>query len=146
MATFSNPSDTYFEDQARGSRSLRQSNMQRQVSRPFDGYGTASSARFENATSGLRFENLRDTFNAPMQNGSLNNSHFPFDVGAAQSWNSTAPSLPSFGNSVNGGNGMQHMGNFGPTRSLRANRGRPDLQNVSSLLRCHRQPSLTGLG
>lgn len=89
---------------------MRQSNMPRQTLRPFEGYGTAPSTRFgaDNGAANLRYDSMREAFNAPP----INNANFPYDVGAAQNWNSAAATIPTFG-------GVNAMEPFGSTRGMK---------------------------
>lgn len=118
MASFSNPSDAYFDDPTRSPRSMRQSNVPRQTLRPFEGYGTAPSTRFgtdNGVAANLRYDSMREAFNAP----SVNNTNFPYDVGVAQSWNSAATNIPTFG-------GVNAMEAFGSTRGMKQEGPRAD--------------------
>jgi hypothetical protein len=77
-----------------------------------------------------RFDNSRDGYNSmSMQNGQIANA-FPYDPAAAQTWNAGAQAM-------NGGAGMLGSnGAFGPSRSVKASRGRPAIPEVHIELLC----------
>jgi hypothetical protein len=81
----------------------------------------------------MRFDNMREGFGAsPMQNPGAGNAHFPYDAGAAQTWNSNGGPLQSFGNGMGT---MPQNSNYGPSRSVKPSRGRVGVSNVS-MLKC----------
>lgn len=132
MAAYSNYQDNHFQDNSgRSPRgSMRQPQLGRASSRPYDAYGPAmSNGPFGgNGMMSGRFDNSRDAYNSmPMQNGQLANA-FPYDPAAAQTWNAGAQA-------ANGGTGMLGSnGAFGPSRSVRASRGRPAIPEVCTTL------------
>lgn len=130
MAAYTNPPEQYFDDiTGRSPRSFRQQHSVRQATRPFDGYASMHNQVFRSDAGlpSLRFENVRDNYTASMANAALGNPHFPFDVSAAQTWNSNGPPMPSL---TNGANGLPPIGTFGGNRSFKPTRGRVGLPNV----------------
>ena len=84
---------------------------------PFGGNGMMSG----------RFDNGRDSYNSMSMQGTPLGNAFPYDPAAAQTWNSGAQAM-------NGGAGMLGPnGAFGPSRSVKASRGRPAIPEVSRL-------------
>lgn len=131
MAAFSSQPEGFYDDPSgRSPRSMRNPQVARHNSRPMDGYGSIPNSMFGNGNNApaLRFNDARDNFGGPMQPGAVGNAHFPFDVGAAQTWNA---------GSMQYNNGMGNMsqdGGYGPSRSVKPSRGRAGLANVSELL------------
>ncbi len=131
MATFSNPSEAFYDDLSSTSpRAFRNPQLNRQMGRN-DGYGGINPPMFgnEGPVPSMRFENMRDNFGAPMQNPGAGNVHFPYDAGAAQTWNSSGPSLHNFGNGMGT---LPPNQNYGPSRSVKPSRGRAAISNVSN--------------
>lgn len=130
MATFSNPSEAFYEDGPGNSpRAFRNPQINRQGGRN-DGYGNVHTPMFGNdaAIPTMRFDNMRDGFGGPMNNSALGNIHFPYDPNTAQTWSSGGGSLQSFGN---GQPGIHQNQNFNPSRSVKPSRGRAGISNVS---------------
>lgn len=131
MATFSNPSDGFYDRASdRSPRAMRSHHSIRHSARPMDGYNTMQGSMFGNGAGGpsMRFDGMRENFGPPMQNGA--SAHFPYDAGAAQTWN--ASNMP-YGNGMGG---MSQDNGYGPARSVKPSRGRSNISNVSE------QPSL----
>jgi hypothetical protein len=133
MAAYSNYQDNHFQDNSGRSprSSMRQPQMNRQASRPYDAYGPAmnNGAFGGNGMMSGRFDNARDGYNSMSMQGSQLGNAFPYDPAAAQTWNSGAQAM-------NGGSGMLGTnGAFGPSRSVKASRGRLAIPEVCSVLR-----------
>ncbi|KIW53801.1 hypothetical protein, variant [Exophiala xenobiotica] len=129
MATFSNPSEAFYDDLSSTSpRAFRNPQLNRQMGRN-DGYGGINPPMFgnEGPVPSMRLENMRDNFGAPMQNPGAGNVHFPYDAGAAQTWNSSGPSLQNFGNGMGT---LPPNQNYGPSRSVKPSRGRAAISNL----------------
>jgi hypothetical protein len=74
-----------------------------------------------------------DPFGNSFQQPPGNNmSHFPYDLNAAQTWNSPAPPMPSLGNGMGP---MGQNGDFGPARSVKPSRGRTAINQVRLCVR-----------
>ena len=117
----------------RSPRNGRQQQLHRQMSRPFDAYGTMPNAgnmyQHEDPLGFPRFDGGRTQFNPSMQSGHINGSQFNYDLSASQSWNPNGNAMPSFGgppSSLLGPSGSM----MGQTR-LKPSRGRGALSNVS---------------
>lgn len=130
MATFSNPSEGFYDESShRSPRTMRNPQLTRHNSRPMDGYNTMQGSMFGNGTNGpnMRFDTMRDNFGPPMQGG---NNHFPYDAGAAQTWNASSM---QYNNGFNSGM-PQGNGYGGPARSVKPSRGRGGLNDVCSVV------------
>ena len=130
MATFSNASEAFYDDVSGTSpRAFRNAQVNRQATRT--DYAGVNGPMFgaEGSLPNMRFDNMRDGFGAPpIPNPGAGNIHFPYDAGAAQTWNSGAGALPSFGNGM--ATQIQNA-NYGPSRSVKPSRGRMGISNVS---------------
>jgi len=137
MATFSNPSGTFYDDvSGRSPRGFRNPQLNRPVGGVADGYGAGMQGSLFGADGSLpsmRFDSIRDGFGAPLQNPMTGNPHFPYDAGAAQTWSSSGGSMQSFGNGMGGM--PQGTTNYGPSRSVKPSRGRVAVSNVSAIRR-----------
>lgn len=130
MATFSNASEAFYDDVSGTSpRAFRNAQLNRQGNRT--DYGNMNAPMFgaEGSVPNMRFDNMRDGFGAPIPNPGAGNIHFPYDAGAAQTWNSGGGSLQSFGNGMPS---QVQNANYGPSRSVKPSRGRMGLSNVRS--------------
>jgi len=130
MATFSNASETFYEEVSGTSpRAFRNAQLNRQPVRA-DGYGGMHAPMFgaEGSLPAMRFDAMRDGFGGPMQNPGAGNIHFPYDASAAQTWSSGGASLQSFGNGMGA---MSQNANYGSSRSVKPSRGRVGISNVS---------------
>jgi hypothetical protein len=129
MATFSNAGETQiYDDFNRSPRSFRNPAMNRQPGRA-DGFSTMHGGfPLDQSIASARFGNRPDPFGTNFQQPPAGNmSHFPYDVQAAQTWNSPAPPMPSFGGALNG---MGQNGDMGPPRGVKPSRGRAGINNV----------------
>ncbi len=130
MAAYSNYQENHFQDNSgRSPRgTMRQPQLNRQASRPYDAYGPPmNNGPFGgNGMMSGRFENARDGYNSMSMQGAQLGNGFPYDPAAAQTWNSGAQAM-------NGGAAMlgsNPNGAFGPSRSVKASRGRPAIPEV----------------
>ena len=132
MTTYQNSSDNYLDTSTRSPRSLRtQPQLRRQASRPFDAYGTMPTGpMYPTEDTMSRFESGRNVFQPPMQATQLNGHHFPYELGGAQTWNTTTNPLQPLGGHNTGM--MPPIGSFGATGRLKPSRGRNGLPSVSS--------------
>lgn len=129
MAAFQNASEPLYDDFAnRSPRSFRNPPMNRQPGRP-DGFSTMHGGfGLDQNIASARFGGRPDPFGNTFQQPPAGNmSHFPYDINAAQTWNSPAPPM-SFGS--NGMAGMGQNGDHGPARSVKPSRGRVGINNV----------------
>ncbi|KAJ9629183.1 hypothetical protein, variant [Exophiala oligosperma] len=150
MATFSNASEPFYDGLTDSSpRAFRNPPLNRQMGRN-EGYGGANQPMFgnEGPLPSMRFDNMRDNFGAPMPNPGAGNVHFPYDAGAAQTWNSTAPSnMQSFGNGMGT---MPQNPTYGPSRGVKPSRGRAAISNLwfqeqpGPMQQSQQHPSLVG--
>lgn len=129
MAAFSSQSDGFYDDPSgRSPRSMRNPQVSRHNSRPMDGYAGMQNSMFSNGNNppALRFNDMRENNFGSMQGGPVHNSHFPFDIGAAQTWNAGSMQYN------NGIGNMAQENAYGPSRSVKPSRGRAGLSNVCS--------------
>ena len=85
----------------------------------------------EQGLASARFNGRPDPFGSAFQQPPAGNmSHFPYDMNAAQTWNSPAPPMGAFGN--NGMGAMGQNGDLGASRTVKPRRGRAGLNNVCS--------------
>lgn len=129
MAAFQNANEPLYDDFAnRSPRSFRNPPMNRQPGRP-DGFSTMHGGfGLDQSIASARFGARPDPFGNNFQQPPAGNmSHFPYDINAAQTWNSPAPPM-SFGS--NGMGGMGQNGDHGPARSVKPSRGRVGINNV----------------
>ena len=134
MTSYSHNADTYLNSTStRSPRSVRQPQLHRQTSRPFDAYGSIPTATSlyptEDPMASSRFDTGRSLFNPPMQSTSMNGGHFPYDYAGSQSWNNTGNTMQSLGGNPSGF--MAPVGSFAATGRLKPSRGRNGLPNVS---------------
>ena len=141
MAAFSNAGEGgYDEFSTRSPRGYRPQHMNRQIGRQ-DGFSTMHGGfGLDHGVSSSRFGGRPDPFgNNFQQPPSSTMSHFPFDVTAAQTWNSPAPGMPSLGN----GMGPIHQnGDYGQPRGVKPSRGRVGV-NQASLTSHYSESALT---
>jgi hypothetical protein len=128
MAAFQNASEPLYDFANRSPRSYRGPAMNRQQGRP-DGFSTMhGSFGLDQSINLARFGGRPDPFGNNFQQPPAGNmSHFPYDVNAAQTWNSPAPQM---GFPSNGMNGPGQNGDHGPARSVKPSRGRVGINNV----------------
>lgn len=93
-----------------------------------DGYNSMHNTMFGNGNNppALRFNDMRDNNFGSMQGNAVGNAHFPYDIGAAQTWNAGSMQYN------NGVGNMSQESPYGPSRTVKPSRGRAGLSNVSA--------------
>lgn len=131
MAAFPNVGEPTYDDfSTRSPRGFRQPPMGRQPGRQ-DGFSTMHGGfGLDQNMAPNRFGGRGDPFgNNFQQPPGGNMSHFPYDLNAAQTWNSPAPPMNTMGP-------MSQNGDYGPARSVKPSRGRVAINQVCGLTYC----------